>query len=217
MKEVKRMLGTGLERAFKMSWLVIKLNLFFHLFTLMGGILFGIGPSIQMVSDLFQLSKLDYKEVTFKEAFSIWKKRFVRSNIQFLIFLSIFGVLSYNLYLSVQLLGITWLIIDFILISAILFMYVAYQYIISYETSYEMPLFEMNKLAFISVFFGFGAFWKLLFGVVTIGFITWQMKGLFMFASISLLIMWSVIATRKIRDVVNEKLGFNEEETVEPL
>jgi hypothetical protein len=36
------------------------------------------------------------------------------------------------------------------------------------------------------------------------------MKGLILFATISLLIMWSVIATKKIRDVVDEKLGFNE-------
>ncbi|MGX7024239.1 YesL family protein [Vagococcus hydrophili] len=208
------MLGTGLERAFKVSWLVIKLNLFFHLFSLMGAIVFGIGPSIQMVSDLFQLSEFDYKEVTLKKAFEIWKKHFVRSNGQFLLFVGVAAVLAYNLYLSVQMLGMVWLMLDFILIVALMLLYLAYQYVISYETTYEMPFIQVIKLAFISVFFSFGTFFKLLLGVVTIGFITWQMKGLFVFATFSLLIMWSVIATKKIRDVVNEKLGLNEEEMV---
>ncbi len=205
------MLGSGLEKGFNICWLIVKLNLFFHLFSLLGGIVFGIGPSIQMVSDLFQESHFDTKEITFKRAFELWKGHFVRSNGQFLLFVSLFGILVYNLYISVQLVGLVWLMIDFLLIAAVLFIYVAYQYIISYETSYDMPFFQVIKLACISVFFGFGTFWKLLLGVVTIGFITWQMKGLIVFATISLLIMWSVIATKKIRETVNLKLGFNEE------
>lgn len=211
MKEGIKMLGTGLERGFKTCWLIIKLNLFFHLFSLMGGYVFGVGPSIQMVSDLFQESNFDHKEITFKRGLDLWKAHFIRSNCQFLLVVGIFGVLVYNLYLSVQLVGLIWLIIDFILISGILFIYVAYQYIISYETSYDMPFFQILKLACISVFFGFGTFWKLLLGAVVIGAVTWQMKGLILFATISLLIIWSVIATKKIRDVVNEKLGFSEE------
>ncbi|HCM89809.1 MULTISPECIES: DUF624 domain-containing protein [Vagococcus] len=208
------MLGTGLERAFKVSWLVIKLNLFFHLFSLMGGIIFGIGPSIQMVSNLFQTSEFDSKEVTLKKAFKLWKQYFIRSNVQFLFFLSLFTLLAYNLYLSVQMLGMVWLMIDFILIVAILFLYISYQYVISYEATYDMPFIQVLKLAFISVFFSFGTFFKLLLGVITIGFVTWQIKGLLLFATFSLLIIWSVIATKRIRDVVNEKLGFNEEEMV---
>ncbi|MFW7420345.1 YesL family protein [Vagococcus fluvialis] len=214
MKEGIKMLGTGLEKGFKTIWLIMKLNLFFHLFSLMGGYILGIGPSIQMVSDLFQESKFDYKEITFKRAFELWKSHFIRSNGQFLLFFGVFALLAYNLYISVQLVGLTWLIIDFILISAILFIYVAYQYVISYETNYEMPFLQVIKLACISVFFGFGTFWKLLLGAVVIIAVTWQMKGLILFATISLLIIWSVIATKKIRDVVNEKLGFSEEEMV---
>lgn len=83
------------------------------------------------------------------------------------------------------------------LISAILFIYVAYQYVISYETEYDMPFLQVIKLACISVFFGFGTFWKLLIGAGVILIVTWQMKGLILFATISLLIMWSVIATKK--------------------
>ena len=77
-----------------------------------------------------------------------------------------------------------------------------------------MPFLQVIKLACISVFFGFGTFWKLLLGAVVIIAVTWQMKGLILFATISLLILWSGIATKKIRDVVNEKLGFSEEEMV---
>ncbi|WNF89377.1 YesL family protein [Vagococcus fluvialis] len=204
------MLGTGLEKGFNICWLVIKLNLFFHLFSLMGGYIFGVGPSIQMVSDLFQASKFDHNEITLKNAFAIWKGHFMRSNGQFLLFIGVFCLLTYNLYVSVQLTGMLWLIIDFILISAILFIYVAYQYVISYETEYDMPFLQVIKLACISVFFDFGTFWKLLIGAGVILIVTWQMKGLILFATISLLIMWSVIATKKIRDVVDEKLGFNE-------
>ena len=63
----------------------------------------------------------DDKEITLKNAFAIWKGHFMRSNGQFLLFIGVFCLLTYNLYVSVQLTGMLWSIIDFILISAILF------------------------------------------------------------------------------------------------
>lgn len=43
--------STGIQRLFYLSWTVIKLNLLFVLFSLAGGIIFGVGPALQMMTD----------------------------------------------------------------------------------------------------------------------------------------------------------------------
>lgn len=200
------MISNGLDKLFRGCWLIIKLNLFFILFSLLGGIVLGVGPAFQMVNDLLELSNLDYKEVTFPKAFERWKAHFLRNNAFFWSFLVLFGLLGYNLYLSVQIKGLIWLMIDFILMTGMIFLVVWYQYIILYETSYEIPVVDLIKLGFVSLFLSFGTFWKLLFGSALILVITWKMKGLLLFATFSLFIVWSRIATRKNREEVEKRL-----------
>lgn len=49
---MKETTSGGLVKAFRLIWAVIKLNLFFVLFTMMGAVLFGVGPAFQTISDL---------------------------------------------------------------------------------------------------------------------------------------------------------------------
>ena len=48
--------STGIQRLFYLSWTVIKLNLLFVLFSLAGGIIFGVGPALQMIGRGHELS-----------------------------------------------------------------------------------------------------------------------------------------------------------------
>lgn len=199
-------MGSGLERAFKISWLIIKLNLMFHLFSLLGLLVLGIGPSAQMVSHLFQESKMDDKEVTFNRGFELWKFYFRRSNAQFWLFMGTSLFLIYNLYLSTQIQGIMWLMIDFLLIITLLVVFVTYQYLLVYEAYYDMPFLQILKLSFISVFLNFLGLVKIILGLVVISAVTWYMKGLLVFATFSLMIAWDVIATQKHREFIDGKL-----------
>lgn len=200
------MISNGITKVFHGSWVIIKLNLFFWCLSLCGLLVLGVGPALQMISDLYQESGMDYQEITFKKAFASWKRNFKRSNISFWLFLFVEGGLLYNLYLSTQLLGLVWMMIDFLLITVSILLVIGYQYVIIYESQYEMPQKELLKLAFISIFYHFGTFWKMIFGLVSILVMTWSMKGLLIFATFSSITIWSIHASQVGRMAIAEKL-----------
>ncbi|MHC5373393.1 YesL family protein [Enterococcus sp. LJL120] len=199
--------SSGIQRLFYVLWMIIKLNLYFILFSLMGGILLGVGPAFQTMNDLLAEHGLNYQEITFKKFLAGWKMNFKRGNQHFLLFFGIISLLSYNLYLSVQIQGLVWLVIDFALFFTILLVSVLFIYVTLYQTSYDISLLNVVKLAFVSVFLNFGTFLKILFGVVSILFITWLFKGLVLFATFALLIIWSGYATKESRTLVERKLA----------
>ena len=71
--------STGIQRLFYLSWTVIKLNLLFVLFSLAGGIIFGVGPALQMMTDFILEEGMNYQAITVKRAFESWKAHFKRS------------------------------------------------------------------------------------------------------------------------------------------
>ncbi|MBS6430431.1 YesL family protein [Enterococcus raffinosus] len=201
------MASTGIQRLFYVIWTIIKLNLYFLLFSLMGGVVFGIGPAFQTMNDLLTEQGINYQEITFKRFLSGWKKNFKRGNLHFSLFAALTFVLAYNLYLAAQIQGLLWMIITFLLFFVLLLVGVLFLYTTQYETSYDISTGNLLKLAFISVFLNFGVFLKVLFGVVSIFVLTWYFKGLMLFATCSLLVIWSGYATKDNRQLVDKKLN----------
>lgn len=201
------MVSSGIQRLFYVVWMIIKLNLYFVLFTLIGGVLFGAGPAFQTMTDLLMEHGIDYQQVTFKGFMSQWRKNFKRSNVHFLLFAGISFFLGYNLYLSAQIQGLLWLVIDFVLVFVLLLLTVFYLYVTQYETKYEITHFNLFKLAFVSVFLNFSAFLKVLFGLISILVLTWFFKGLLLFATFALIAVWSGFATKDNRFMVARKLA----------
>lgn len=202
--------STGIQRLFYLSWTVIKLNLLFVLFSLAGGIIFGVGPALQMMTDFILEEGMNYQAITVKRAFESWKAHFTRSNCYFLLFLFTLGFVFYNIYLAVQFTGIMWLIITFILFFVSLILVIFYIYMLLYEGSYFISTIDLMKLSFISIFLNLGVFFKVLFGVISIVALTWKMKGLLLFASFALIMMWCAYVTRKNRQFIDGKLEQNE-------
>ena len=202
--------STGIQRLFYFTWSVIKLNIFFILLSLAGGIILGVGPAWQVLSDLVQEHGIDYEKMTFKKAWSLWKETFKTSNMHFWLFTAISAFLGYNLYLSAQLMGGFWLFVDFLLMFVLLIISVLYFYVVLYTSNYDISLIDVVKLSFISIFLNFWVFVKVLFGVVSLLLLTWHFKGLVLFATFSLLMMWGNLVTRKNRQFVNGKLENDE-------
>ncbi len=100
------MLGKVLEELFIRIWVVIKLTLYFWIYTFVGGIIFGLGTAWKTVNELFYLYGFEYKEIMLKRGWNIYKRNFLRGNLLFGLFLSSTALLSYNLYLSVQIKGL---------------------------------------------------------------------------------------------------------------
>lgn len=199
--------SSGLQRLFYVSWTIIKLNLFFVAGTFMGLIILGVGPSFQTMNDMIMEYGIDYTKMTWKKFFEGWKLNFKRGNIFFWIFLSSLLMLLYSLYISAQLQGLIWMIIDFILIFASIALVEFYIYLINYQTSYDASIFDIIKLSFVSLFFNFGTFIKLFFGIGSILVLTWYFKGLILFATFSLILIFAGYATKENRELVDGKLA----------
>lgn len=200
------MVSSGLQRLFYVAWTIIKLNLFFVAGSFMGVFVLGIGPAFQTINDMIMAYGIDYQAMTWKEFFQGWKRNFKRSNLFFWVFALLTFFIGYNLFLSVQITGLLWLIIDFLLVFVLLLLVECYIYLVIYETIYDVSATDLLKLAFISLFLSFGNFIKLLFGIVSILVLTWYFKGLIVFATFSLLLIFSGYATKENRDIVDRKL-----------
>ena len=205
---MKETTSGGLVKAFRLIWAVIKLNLFFVLFTMMGAVLFGVGPAFQTISDLIEEEGLSYEDQTFRKAFRCWKQNFWRAKARFYLFFGLLAIAAYNLYLSSQIQGLLWLMIDFLLVVVSGLLVLLYLYSLLFESIYETSLLNTIKLAFVSLFLNFGTFAKVIFGLVGILVFTWSMKGLFLFGTFSLILLWVHSASRKDRALIDGKLQY---------
>ncbi|MBF8808630.1 MAG: DUF624 domain-containing protein [Enterococcus lacertideformus] len=200
------MLGKALETLFIRVWVVMKLTFYFWIYTFMGVIILGIGPAYKTVNELFYLYNFEYKEITFKRGLETFKQSFIRGNLLFGLCLAGIFLLGYNLYLSVQIKGIFFLITDFILMFNLLYVYAMYQYSLILDSEYAISVPNLLKLSFISVLSSFSTFLKLLIGGVIIFWITWNYKGLILFGVIGLLTVWNGLITKPWREKLDLKL-----------
>ena len=188
------MLGKVLEELFIRIWVIIKLTLYFWIYTFAGGIIFGLGAAWKTVNELFYLYGFEYKEITIKRGWNIYKRNFLRGNLLF------------SLYLSVQIKGLIFLAIDFILLFALLCLFATYQYSMILDSEYTISVPNLLKLSFISVFSSFSSFLKIIIGSGIILGVTWQFKGLILFGVIGLLTVWNGTMTTHWREELDKQL-----------
>lgn len=200
------MIGRALEAFFIRVWTVMKLNLFFWCFTFIGLVVSGIGPALKTINELFATYEFDYKEITLSKAWKLFKSNFKRGNIFFWVFGGIFFLLGYNLYLSVQIKGLAFLVIDFILFFALLYAYATYHYVLLLDSQYMISVKNVLKLAFISSFSSFTNFLKIILGSGVIIWLTWKYKGLMLFGTVALIQIWIFYGTKMWRTVIDERL-----------
>ncbi|WP_375179590.1 YesL family protein [Enterococcus rotai] len=200
------MVGKALETLFIKVWVIVKLNLFFWLFSCCGLIVAGVGPALKTVNELFVSHEFNYKEITLKDGWNTFKKNFVRGNLLFYGLGLLLSVLAYNLFLSVQIQGMAFLMIDFLLVFAMIYGIVTYQYTLLLDSYYEIGLKNLLKLAFISTLSNFTNLLKIAIGVSLIVFVTWKFKGLILFGTVSMIQIWSFTATKSWRQTIDQRL-----------
>lgn len=200
------MVGKALETLFIKVWVIVKLNLFFWLFSCCGLIVAGVGPALKTVNELFVSHEFNYKEITLKDGWNTFKKNFVRGNLLFYRLGLLLSILAYNLFLSVQIQGMAFLMIDFLLVFAMIYGIVTYQYTLLLDSYYEIGLKNLLKLAFISTLSNFTNLLKIAIGVSLIVFITWKFKGLILFGTVSMIQIWSFTATKSWRQTIDQRL-----------
>lgn len=200
------MIGELLEKIFIHCFVIIKLNLFCIALSLIGLIIVGIGPAMLTINQLFCEDKWDYKKITWKKAWSLYKQNWKRANQLFYIFVVTNLFIGYSLFLAVQVQGVIFLIIDFILVFVMLALFITYSYALVLNSRFDIGLFNLIKLSCITFYSNFFMLIKLLISIGFILFMTYQFPGLIMFASLALIQVTCIFTTKKWVDLIESKI-----------
>ncbi|ABJ73089.1 Predicted integral membrane protein [Lactococcus cremoris subsp. cremoris SK11] len=201
------MIGKALEEFFIRIWVVVKLTLIFWLLALSGLLVLGIGPAFKVVTELYLEHGFEYKLISVKQAYQVFKRDFLRADLIFWFYTALSLLLAYNLYLSVQIQGLMFIVIDFILFFGITYLMTAFEYSMIFDSQFDISFGNLLKMSFISNFISFKTYLKLLFGILVICVLTWRFKGLILFGLIGLLQVYSLSVTKDWRLKIEEQLA----------
>ncbi|HEP1273798.1 TPA: YesL family protein [Streptococcus pyogenes] len=193
----------GIEKPCFLIWKMIQLTFIFHLLSLAGLIVFGVGPAWQTIVTLFLKTPQEENHYSLKRAVQLWKSYFKEANLRFGLFALTFLFLTFNLHWAVQFPSLFWFIVSFLIVIAMVWLTMTYLYMVFYAVSYEINLWNNMKLAFISVFLSFKSFLLMLSVLLGITLVTWQYKGLYLFLTFGALVFCLDFVTKANRRLVD--------------
>ncbi|HGM0350361.1 TPA: YesL family protein [Streptococcus pyogenes] len=193
----------GIEKTCFLIWKMIQLTLIFHLLSLAGLIVFGVGPAWQTIVILFLKTPQEENHYSLKRAVQLWKSYFKEANLRFGLFALTFLFLTFNLHWAVQFPSLFWFTVSFLIVIAMVWLTITYLYMVFYAVSYEINLWNNMKLAFISVFLSFKSFLLMLSVLLGITLMTWQYKGLYLFLTFGALVFCLDFVTKANRRLVD--------------
>ncbi|HER4491348.1 TPA: YesL family protein [Streptococcus pyogenes] len=193
----------GIEKTCFLIWKMIQLTLIFHLLSLAGLIVFGVGPAWQTIVTLFLKTPQEENHYSLKRAVQLWKSYFKEANLRFGLFALTFLFLIFNLHWAVQFPSLFWFTVSFLIVIAMVWLTMTYLYMVFYAVSYEINLWNNMKLAFISVFLSFKSFLLMLSVLLGITLVTWQYKGLYLFLTFGALVFCLDFVTKANRRLVD--------------
>ncbi|HER5542278.1 hypothetical membrane spanning protein [Streptococcus pyogenes] len=193
----------GIEKTCFLIWKMIQLTLIFHLLSLAGLIVFGVGPAWQTIVTLFLKTPQEENHYSLKRAVQLWKSYFKEANLRFGLFALTFLFLTFNLHWAVQFPSLFWFTVSFLIVITMVWLTMTYLYMVFYAVSYEINLWNNMKLAFISVFLSFKSFLLMLSVLLGIILVTWQYKGLYLFLTFGALVFCLDFVTKANRRLVD--------------
>ena len=202
-------MGKFLEFVFNRFFLGMIATAFFWLFTLAGGVVFGLAPASATLMSLYAEHGYTYRAYSLKEAWELYKSNFVKSNLAFYSFVLVDLVLVYGLYLLVQLphQTIFHLLATFLNILVVAFVFLAYTVSLKLQVYYELSYRNTVKLALIGIFMNLPAIAKVLFGTVMLVGIGYYMPALLFFVGIGVWHFFISDMLEPIYESIHEKLA----------
>ena len=185
------MVFQAVQQLFIKAYTVIKLNLIFWALSFCGGLILGFGPALMVVNELFYDYGYDYGQMTWKNIWPMFKSKLNTGNKLFYSFAFVAFILSYSLFLSVQIQGLLFLVIDFIIAIVLLAVICIYAYTLNIKAGFDINIMNSFKLACAHYFFNFFDNLKQIVGLVIILGITYKFLGLILFATVSLMIIYT--------------------------
>ncbi len=202
-------MGKFLEFVFNRFFLGMIATAFFWLFTLAGGVVFGLAPASATLMSLYAEHGYTYRAYSLKEAWELYKSNFVKSNLAFYSFVLVDLVLVYGLYLLVQLphQTIFHLLATFLNILVVAFVFLAYTVSLKLQVHYELSYRNTVKLALIGIFMNLPAIGKVLFGTVMLVGIGYYMPALLFFVGIGVWHFFISDMLEPVYESIHEKLA----------
>ena len=202
-------MGKFLEFVFNRFFLGMIVTAFFWLFTLAGGVVFGLAPASATLMSLYAENGYTYRAYSLKEAWELYKSNFVKSNLAFYSFVLVDLVLIYGLYLLVQLphQTIFHLLATFLNILVVAFVFLAYTVSLKLQVHYELSYRNTVKLALIGIFMNLPAIAKVLFGTVMLVGIGYYMPALLFFVGIGVWHFFISDMLEPVYESIHEKLA----------
>lgn len=202
-------MGNFIELVFYRFFLGMIATAYFWLLTLAGGVVFGIAPASATLMSLYAEHGYSYRAYRFKEAWSLFKSNFVKSNLSFYTFIGIDLLLIYGLYLMIQLPNqtIIHLTATFLNIFLVALVFLGYAVSLKLQVYFELSYKNTLKLAFIGIFMSLSAMAKVLLGSVLLIIIGFYMPALLIFVGIG---MWHFFISDLLEPVyesIHEKLA----------
>ena len=202
-------MGKFLEFVFNRFFLGMIATAFFWLFTLAGGVVFGLAPASATLMSLYAEHGYTYRAYSLKEAWELYKSNFVKSNLAFYSFVLVDLVLVYGLYLLVQLphQTIFHLLVTFLNILVVAFVFLAYTVSLKFQVHYELSYRNTVKLALSGIFMNLPAIAKVLFGTVMLVGIGYYMPALLFFVGIGVWHFFISDMLEPVYESIHEKLA----------
>ncbi|KXT85531.1 YesL family protein [Streptococcus oralis] len=202
-------MGKFLELVFNRFFLGMLTTAFFWLLTLAGGIVFGLAPASASLMTLYAEHGYNYRAYNLKEAWTLFKSNFIKSNLTFYSFMGVDFILIYGLYLLIQLphQTIFHLLATFLNVLVIAFIFLAYAVSLKLQVYYELSYRNTVKLALIGIFMSLPAIAKVLLGSALLVGVGYYMPALLSFVGIG---MWHFFISDMLEPVyesIHEKLA----------
>lgn len=204
------MLGKWIEKFFRRTYVLMKLNFMFLVSTVMGGVIFGIGPAFLNVSDYYSTYGWQYEKMAWGDLWDRFKKNFKRGNALFYAYFIFIAFAVYNLFLSYQIKVNFILLIQFVLIFVIVFFSVSYLYAVAMNSRYDIKLWDLMKLSTIAFFGNLTRLLRFALSLFAIYFIYRYFPGLLMFGIFSGLVIVAVDSLQVWMMMVDEKIVYKD-------
>jgi len=202
-------MGKFLEFVFNRIFLGMIATAYFWLFTLAGGVVFGLAPASATLMSLYAEHGYTYRAYHLKEAWELYKSNFVKSNLAFYSFVFVDLVLVYGLYLLVQLphQTIFHLLATFLNVLVVALVFLAYTVSLKLQVYFDLSYQNILKLSLIGIFMSLPAIVKVLLGSALLVGVGYYMPALLFFVGIG---MWHFFISDMLEPIyesIHEKLA----------
>lgn len=202
------MIGNILDKIFRYTFTIMKLNFMFLMVTMMGGIVLGIGPAFLTISDLYVSYKFEHESMHFSKLNELFRRNFKRGNALFYSYGIITFIVVYNLFLSFQMKTGYVLFLQVIMIVMIVFLAISYLYANIINAYYNIKLFDLIKLSSLSFFANIIQLIRFGISLAAIYFIFKVIPALLLFGIFSLLVIVSAESLSSWIKVVEETIDY---------